>query len=255
MKILVIGELCIDRFVYCDTNRLSPEAPVPVLNPINTLENRGMAGNVVENIKHLYEESEVIHWHQNENIIKTRYVDYKTNHMFLRVDDETIPCDSIKFLSPEQKKTISESDVVIISDYVKGFLSDYTIRNISNLSKLTILDSKRKLDKELIEDIDYIKLNYSEYKNNESLCEKYKNKFIITKGKDGAEFNNKEYESPDPQQTIDVSGAGDTFVASFTLKYLMTNSVDKSINYANEVCADVVNKKGVCVPDDRFKLK
>ena len=54
-KILVIGELCIDRFVYGDTKRLSPEAPVPVFNPIETIENKGMAGNVVENVKSLYE--------------------------------------------------------------------------------------------------------------------------------------------------------------------------------------------------------
>ena len=33
MKILVIGELCVDRFIYCDVKRLSPEAPVPVLKP------------------------------------------------------------------------------------------------------------------------------------------------------------------------------------------------------------------------------
>ena len=46
-KILVIGELCIDKFVYGEVKRLSPEAPVPVFNPIVTEENRGMAGNVL----------------------------------------------------------------------------------------------------------------------------------------------------------------------------------------------------------------
>ena len=77
MKILVIGELCVDRFMYCDVKRLSPEAPVPVLNPIEVIKNKGMAGNVVENLKALYDEAEVIHWSQSDNIIKTRYVDKK----------------------------------------------------------------------------------------------------------------------------------------------------------------------------------
>jgi len=254
-KILVIGELCLDRFIYCDTNRLSPEAPVPVLNPKTTIENKGMAGNVVNNIEQLYEDCEVVHWHQKETIVKTRYVDSKSNHMFIRIDEETIPCDSINFLSPEQKKTIKESDAVIISDYNKGFLSDYTIENISHLAKLTVLDSKRKLDKDIVKEIDFIKLNQNEYNNNKTLCDKYQNKFIITKGKDGAEYNNKTYPSSNPQQTIDVSGAGDTFISAFTLKYLLTKSIEDSILFANEVCSDVVNKKGVSVPDDRFKLK
>jgi len=53
-KILVIGELCVDRFIYGDVKRLSPEAPVPVFNELEKVENNGMAGNVVENIKSLY---------------------------------------------------------------------------------------------------------------------------------------------------------------------------------------------------------
>ena len=254
MKILVIGELCIDRFIYGVVKRLSPEAPVPVLNPVRTVENRGMAGNVVENIKSLYGDCEIIHWHQKENMVKTRYVDNKTNHMFIRVDDEKVPCQSLTFLSPDQKKTIAESDAVIISDYDKGYLSEYVIQNISNSSKLTILDSKRILNKEIIDDIDFIKLNYSEFLNNKNLCEKYPNKFIITKGEDGAEYNGKQYKSPSPQQTIDVSGAGDTFVSAFTVKYLLSKSVSESIEYANLVCSDVVNKKGVSIPDEKFRL-
>ena len=253
-KILVIGELCIDRFVYGEVKRLSPEAPVPVFNPKDIIENKGMAGNVVENLNSLYSDSEVLHWHQNDNIIKTRYVDYKSNHMFIRIDDEKIPCDKINFLTPEQRKTISESDAVIISDYDKGLISKDLIKNIASISKLTILDSRKILDYSTISDVDYVKLNQTEYENNRELCDGFKEKFIITKGKDGAEYNGIMYESPNPQQTIDVSGAGDTFVSSFTLKFLLTNSVSESIIFANEVCSDVVGKKGVSKPDDRYKL-
>jgi sugar/nucleoside kinase (ribokinase family) len=56
------------------------------------------------------------------------------------------------------------------------------------------------------------------------------------------------YPSPDPRETIDVSGAGDTFTASFTVKYLETKNIEKSIIYANEMASIVVQKRGVSVP-------
>jgi len=62
MKIVVIGETCVDKFIYCDINRLSPEAPVPVLQPINTVKNAGMSGNTVANIKALEPSSKVLHF-------------------------------------------------------------------------------------------------------------------------------------------------------------------------------------------------
>ena len=50
IKITIIGETCNDIFIYCNSSRLSPEAPVPVLNPIHTTTNKGMSGNVMSNI-------------------------------------------------------------------------------------------------------------------------------------------------------------------------------------------------------------
>ena len=88
MKVLVIGETCIDRFVYCEANRLSPEAPIPVLTPIRTVENPGMAGNTVENVRAIaLEGCEMNYMTQKAPITKTRYVEEKSNHMFLRVDE------------------------------------------------------------------------------------------------------------------------------------------------------------------------
>lgn len=254
VKILVIGELCLDRFVYGEVNRLCPEAPVPVINPIETKENRGMAGNVVENLKVLYEDVEILHWHQKEEIIKTRYVDKKTNQMLLRVDNETKYNTPITFFTSDQRRTITESDIVIISDYRKGYLSNAAIKAIGELSKFTVLDSKRDLNWESIDNVDFVKLNQNEYFNNKELADNFKEKVIITKGEKGVTFNDVDYPSPNPQETIDVSGAGDTFTASFALKYFLTKDIDESINYSNEVCADVVNKKGVSLPDKKFKL-
>ena len=50
MKILVIGESCRDVFHYGKCDRLAPEAPAPVFNPLKTVENGGMAKNVYKNL-------------------------------------------------------------------------------------------------------------------------------------------------------------------------------------------------------------
>ena len=49
--ILILGDSCVDEFVYCDCKRLCPEAPVPLLDIKETVQNRGMAGNVYRNLR------------------------------------------------------------------------------------------------------------------------------------------------------------------------------------------------------------
>lgn len=242
IKILVIGEYCIDRFIYCDVKRFSPEAPVPVLIPIITTENKGMSGNVVENLKSLKNDLKIIHSHQGETITKTRYVEKKSNHMFLRVDEgeddiTTFPC---------CPKFIGNMDIVIVSDYNKGFLTDDMLYEIGSKSKLSILDSKRKLSKKIVNSFTFVKLNESEAKENRELS--IARNVIVTLGSKGARYQNKIYPSPKPQETIDVSGAGDTFTASFILKYQETNNVDESLIFANEMASIVVSKRGVTTP-------
>jgi len=255
MKILVIGELCVDRFVYGSIDRLCPEAPVPVINPIEVKENDGMAGNVVKNIESVYPNCDIIHWHQQNKLSKTRYVEKKSNQMVLRVDEgEGDSMESFGFISPQRNNTISESDVVIISDYNKNYLTNNDIVQISKISKFTIIDTKRKLTQEIVDNVDFVKVNQKEYLNNKEIADKNRDKFIITMGIDGVQYMSVTYPSPNPQETIDVSGAGDTFVASFTVKYLLTKDIVSSIDYANSVCANVVNKKGVSLPDKEFML-
>ncbi len=105
MKILVIGELCIDEFVYGHVARMCPEAPVPVFNPVKVVRNDGMAGNVVLNIKSIEPTCKITFWHQQETIKKTRIVDEKSNQIIVRIDDgELQPIVEIENLSPERKK-------------------------------------------------------------------------------------------------------------------------------------------------------
>ena len=94
MKILVIGDSCEDIFIYGDCSRLAPAAPVPVFVEEYRKSNKGMAGNVFENITSLGETCEIIT--NKAEIIKTRYVEKKTNHMLLRVDSSEEKIDRIK---------------------------------------------------------------------------------------------------------------------------------------------------------------
>jgi D-beta-D-heptose 7-phosphate kinase/D-beta-D-heptose 1-phosphate adenosyltransferase len=243
-KILIIGESCVDEFIYCNVTRLSPEAPVPVLNPVYTTENSGMAGNVYENVCALDLESDVTLCYQDEDIIKKRYIDVKSNHMFLRVDTGEDKITEFDY-SDNITQQIKEADLVIVSDYNKGFLDNHMLWDIGHLAKISILDTKRKLPQDVANKYSFIKLNEGETKNNSHLNPK---NIITTLGSKGAYYNGMLYSQPNPQQTIDVSGAGDTFVAAFTVKFLETLEVEPAINYANEMASIVVSKRGVVTP-------
>jgi len=241
-KVLVVGETCIDRFVYSKIERLSPEAPVPVLIPIETTENKGMSGNVVENLRALgVDHNNIIHWYQDTPITKTRYVDKKSNHMFIRVDEGEDLVKEIDDVNMNQY-----FDVIIVSDYNKGFLDDSILKELCTMGGITILDSKRKLTQDIVDCFDFVKLNEQESINNKELTGL--DNVLITLGSKGTMYQDVIYPSSNPQETIDVSGAGDTFTSSFILKYYQTRNVETSITYANEMSSIVVSKRGVSTP-------
>ena len=244
MKIVIIGETCVDKFIYCNINRLSPEAPVPVLIPIHTETNPGMSGNTCANIKALSPDSQVIHFSNLKQITKTRYVEKKTNHMFLRVDEGDDNIESFKW-SDDYIYFLEEADVVIVSDYDKGYLTDEDLIKIATYSKLSILDSKRELTNSISNSFDFVKLNEEEWASNNVLNPK---NIIVTLGSKGSMYRGEIFPSDNPQETIDVSGAGDTFTAAFAISYATAPSVPNAIKYANTVASKVVSKRGVKTP-------
>jgi bifunctional ADP-heptose synthase (sugar kinase/adenylyltransferase) len=247
-KILVIGESCLDIFTYGDVERLSPEAPVPVFKPKEDVTNQGMAGNVVKNLEKISPESSVMFLTQNEKITKQRMVDKKTNHMLIRIDTGENNKVSQLVLNPQLKTLIPNFDVVIVSDYNKGFITEETFIEIGEKSKLMFVDTKRILTQKMIDVCDFIKLNQQEYINNKKIVDENLEKFVITLGSEGAQYLQTKYPSPKPQETIDVSGAGDTFIASLTIKYLETNKITEAIDFANKMSSLVVSKRGVVTP-------
>jgi len=254
---LVIGEQCKDVFIYGNCERFSPEAPVPVFNPVEIVDNLGMAGNVVANLnaiigKYGYEGDEdsfgdsVASILSQARMTKTRYVDKKSNHIFIRVDEN----DSVSLLNKDEfiKDAISQSNAIVISDYDKGFLDDEIIEWICEIGKdkMIFLDSKRYLTQDILSSVDFVKLNAGEYENVPARFKiLYENKFIVTLGSKGAMYKSKLYPSNNPLQTIDVSGAGDTFMAAFVFKFVKTKDVGESIEFANEMAQIVVSKRGV----------
>jgi bifunctional ADP-heptose synthase (sugar kinase/adenylyltransferase) len=249
MKVLVIGEKCSDIFVYGEVDRLSPEAPIPVLVPKNIVTNDGMGKNVVNNLLSITknENYEIGFIHQDRIISKTRFVEEKSNHPFLRVDEGEFKVDKFE-MTEEIRNEILESDAVIVSDYNKGFLLEEDLIEIAKISKFSVLDTKKKLSKKVINSFDFVKMNEYEFMNNYTKDAKLLKKLIITLGSKGANHNGILYPTDSPKETIDVSGAGDTFTASFTKKYLETKDVGISIIYANRMASLVVSKRGVTTP-------
>jgi sugar/nucleoside kinase (ribokinase family) len=143
---------------------------------------------------------------------------------------------------------IKEADAVVISDYNKGFLSEDDLFEISKLARFAIVDTKKRLDVLRLATFHFIKVNESEYLSNQEALDQLKGRTIVTLGSKGARYMDVLYPSPHPKETIDVSGAGDTFLAAFVTKYLETKDVNISITFANKMSAIVVSKRGVATP-------
>ena len=240
MKILVIGDSCTDVFVYGEIERICPEAPVPVFKPIRKTENGGMAKNVKNNLEALGLEVDII---TNPNDIKKiRYVDDKSNQMVMRIDEHDY-CEPVNpyHLDFDEDKY----DAIIISDYCKGFLSEEDIEYICNY-KNVFIDTKKKLGN-WVKNANFIKINDLEHKKNFEVIPDYpdlENKLIVTQGKHGCIFKGEVF--PTEEVPVkDVSGAGDTFLAGLVFEYVRSNDIKKSIKFAQNCTAKVVQKHGV----------
>lgn len=240
-KILVIGDSCEDIYIYGKCDRLCPDAPVPVLIPQKKIRNGGMAMNVFENIKSIHDNVEII---TNEKIItKTRYVDEKTNQMLVRIDSEKTSLERITNLD---KINFSDYNLIVISDYCKGFLEIDDIEYICNNHKNVFIDTKKILGPYCY-NAKIIKINEFEYNNNLKShvdLEPFKNKLIVTLGSKGCRYNDIIY-TVDTVEIKDMTGAGDTFISCLAVNYLNNLNIEESIKFANQCSTIIVQHKGV----------
>lgn len=241
-KILVVGESCMDIFIYGDTPRLSPEGPAPVFIPTQEKYNGGMASNVESNLISLGCEVDLIT--NTSSITKTRYVHESSNTLLLRVDEG----DVVKQVEDSKLKNVDywEYNMVVISDYNKGFLTEEDIAYIAYKHPNVICDTKKKLG-DWCKDLRFIKLNRTEFENNKEFIKQNDwilEKLIITLDKDGCKYKGKTYPI-EKVDILDISGAGDTFVAAFVHQFVETSNMDKSLEFANHCASVVVQKRGV----------
>lgn len=235
-KILLIGDSCIDEYHYGVCERLSPEAPVPVVSIKRSETKPGMAANVYENLISLGCEVDFVT--SEVKSIKKRYIDERSGQHMIRIDEDlyTPP------LNPDKINFIHQYDALVISDYNKGFISDESLVDIlTRYSWPVFIDTKKNDLKKLKKS--FVKINDIEYKTINSKNEN----LIITMGAAGAKYKNKTYPAP-KVETVDVCGAGDTFLAALTVEYLITKDIEKAIKFANYAGALTVTHNGVYAP-------
>ena len=195
----------------------------------------GMAGNVCLNLQSF--EMDITFLTNSEKLVKTRFIDEKSNQQILRVDNEETVKPLLLPISTEG------FDAVVISDYNKGYLSYSKIEEIVSGSTCPVfIDSKKRFlpNKENC----FVKINDLEYSQLDEKC--YIDNLIVTKGAEGCYYKNTLY----PAQKVnvyDVVGAGDTFLAALVFSYLARGDMGESIRFANKAAAVVVGQPGTYV--------
>lgn len=239
-KILLVGDSCQDIYHYGVCERLSPEAPVPILKEKSVEIKFGMAHNVKNNLAS-FEELNVDFITNKEIIKKHRFVDEKTKSHLLRVDEG-----ESSIISPLSLDKITNDyyDMLIISDYNKGFLTYDICKSLTEKFKdIPIFVDTKKEDLGCFRN-SIIKLNEKEYLSHKNLHKT--SKIISTLGDRGAMFENIFFPTK-KVDVYDVCGAGDVFLSCLAFKYLKTLDIKHSINFANKAASFSVTKFGTYV--------
>ena len=290
-RVLVVGDLMIDHYIWGSCDRISPEAPVQVVNIKNETKRLGGCGNVVSNLIALGAEvgvisvvgddelgSEILKLLEDRGAKAELVIAQKgrkssqksrvmvTHQQVLRLDTEStsdIDCDDE--IVGKFQGILDGYDIVLLSDYGKGVLSDYLTKHIisitKNSSKMVLVDPKGKdyskyrgatlltpNKKEASEALGFVidsdeklelalktmKMNYElEYS-------------LITLSEDGIGLlaQNMVKFPALAKEVFDVTGAGDSVLA--TLGYCLASkmSIEDAIDNANLAAAVVVGKVG-----------
>ena len=235
MKILLVGDKGIDQYQFGTVTRISPEAPVPVLNYTHTVTKPGMAANVQDNLLKLGCEVDFVHG--VKTCIKTRVIDSKTGQHLVRIDQD-IPSKAVKI----DYANIDQYNAIIVSDYNKGSVEYETIENLrKNYSGPIFVDTK-KSDLARCEGC-FVKINQVEFE----AAKTYPTELIVTLGRDGVRY--KEHTISTPQvEAFDVCGAGDTFLSALAYNFVLTQDILAAIRFATRAASVTIQHIGVYSP-------
>ena len=231
MKVIVIGDVIIDKYVYGTSSRISPEAPVPVITYIEEKETLGGAGLVYENLKNLDVDVTLFEMDQPRSV-KTRII--CDGHYITRIDDDK-PASGMAVLKEVQEFDFSQYDFVVLSDYNKGVLDEAReiIAHINKYDCKVIVDPKENAW--FYEGAWLVKPNYNEF--HDLGFQEWKGNIITTNAGEEviAHIDGKNYEiEVDAVEVSDVTGAGDCFMAAFV--YGLTKG------YTHKKCLEIATK-------------
>lgn len=293
-RVLVVGDFIYDRFTHGTVDRISPEAPIPVFRVRHNHEMLGGAGNTAMNIvaagghatllgvvgndgigeksRELVQEqiganSVLVVEAKRQTSIKQRYI--ASNQQLLRADTEmTVPIQThtVRSLIAAYDAALPGCQVVLISDYAKGVLTDEVltalIARAKAAGKPVLVDPKRKdfrgytgatlvkpNRKELSEAVGLpVETEEETLAAGKKLLEMAKlDQLLITLGKDGLtvlDKNGATHIAANQREVWDVSGAGDTVIALLALGIAAGGSVVDSAHLANIAAGIVVGKVG-----------
>jgi D-beta-D-heptose 7-phosphate kinase / D-beta-D-heptose 1-phosphate adenosyltransferase len=244
MKVLVIGDVIIDKYIYGTSTRLSPEAPVPVVQYLSEKETIGGAGLVYENLKSLGVDVDMFDVTPNKSV-KTRVM--CDGHYITRIDNDAF-ADSDEVLKLLKDKDFSEYEYVILSDYNKGALgrSLEIIDHISSFGCKIIVDPKRHAS--CYKGAWLIKPNNKEYYN--LGFDQWVSNIITTnaEGAVNATIDNRKYTIiVDQVEVSDVTGAGDCFLAAFVYGLTIGKDYATCLEMATDAATESVKHVGTYI--------
>lgn len=308
-KVLIVGDLGVDEYILGQVRRISPEAPVPVLDVENQDQRIGLAGNVAQNVKSLGGEPLLFGLCGNdegaqslfkmleaqkistEHIVRdshrptTRKIRVMAEqHHMIRIDFEMR-----KYVTSEIEneilsniyKKIDQADIVVVEDYAKGVISKSMIESLSqickNAKKRMLVDPHQTHPGDFYFGADLIKPNFNEavalagldfdllkdhpervYEVGRALQKKTgAREIVLTRGKEGMTIFKSDQIVEVPtyaRKVFDVTGAGDTVIATLALSLAAGLSLVDSCCLANFAAGVVVGKVG-CVPCTKEELK
>jgi len=301
-RILVIGDLMLDEFVWGKVGRISPEAPVPVVEVTGESFFPGGAANVARNLRELVDRVSVIGLTGKDRsgqqlrellaerkidisdsledekfptIVKTRII--ARHQQVVRVDREKVASPSAKQVAKVVAavgKRLGEIDAIIFEDYGKGFLTrelvsqiarqaraakkivtaDPNPHNLIDWSGMTAVKpnraeaflaagiASRDFDVSPKKDVDLVHAG-------KELLQKWSVQYLlVTLGEHGMMFFEKgkrpHHIPTKARDVFDVSGAGDTAIAMFTLALVCNATPLEAAQIANDASAVVVGKLG-----------
>jgi rfaE bifunctional protein kinase chain/domain len=304
-KIAIIGDLMLDRYIWGKVSRISPEAPVPIVDMESEQVRLGGAANVAQNIKSLggnpyllgivgddnsgkilidmlkeraFPVDGIITDQSKPTTVKTRVIAHDQHVVRIdREDKKDVSNDIEKRLLHILKKIITSVDGIIIEDYNKGVLSKQIIKSVISTGRLNkkniTVDPKfnnffeytdvtvMKPNRKEIEEVLGIRLKSRDEINAAGLTLLRKlnaENVLLTLGEQGMSLFESSgeisYVTTKALNVADVSGAGDTVIATLSMALSAGASMKEAVSVANFAGGIVCGYVGI-VPIDPNELK